>query len=332
MHHDTAVLIGRFQPFHAGHAGLLERALATGRSVVVVLGSAFAAPSPRNPFPAELRERMIRATLRPEDDARVRFHYQRDVWDGPRWASEVRRAVESLAPGRTALVGFHKDASSAYLDTFPGWDLVEAGRQGPLDATPLREKILSGNPWEAVASDLSPDIPAPALAILSDWAGGPDRQELTSDLEAIRSYRARWGEGPFLTVDAVVAALDHVLLVRRGDRPGKGLLALPGGFLDAYETFENGARRELLEETGLDLGSLHPTRTETFAHPGRSSRARIVTQASLFTPTWEFLPPVQGQDDAVDARWVPIRDLPGLEAGFFGDHFHILDRMLGLLP
>ena len=42
-------------------------------------------------------------------------------------------------------------------------------------------------------------------------------------------------------------------MVRRGINPGIGKLALPGGYVDEMETFENAARRELFEETGLDL-------------------------------------------------------------------------------
>ncbi|MDP9108408.1 MAG: adenylyltransferase/cytidyltransferase family protein, partial [Pseudomonadota bacterium] len=45
-----AVLIGRFQPFHNGHASLLAAALAAAPQVVVVLGSSFHARSAKNPF------------------------------------------------------------------------------------------------------------------------------------------------------------------------------------------------------------------------------------------------------------------------------------------
>ena len=47
---DLAVLVGRFQPFHAAHLALLHRALAIAPRVVVVVGSAFQARTPKNPF------------------------------------------------------------------------------------------------------------------------------------------------------------------------------------------------------------------------------------------------------------------------------------------
>ncbi len=328
---DTAILIGRFQPYHLGHAGLLRKAFQTGKRVEIVLGSAFAAPSPRNPFTSCEREAMIRASLTDEENARVRFHPQRDVWDTGIWAKIVRSRIEGLAPGRVALVGYHKDSTSSYLDTFPEWTLIDAGRQGPLDATPLREQILSDRPWEEVKSDLSVHIPAPALEWLSVWARSPVREGLALDREAIATYQARWGKGPFSTVDAIVCACGQVLLIRRKDRPGQGLWALPGGFLESAEALEEGARRELLEETGLDLSGCQATRTQLFAHPGRSLRARIITHAYLFEPDWQTLPEVTGSDDALAAEWIPLADLPGMESEFFGDHFHILDEFLGIL-
>lgn len=328
MTHDTAILIGRFQPYHLGHAALLAKAFETASRVIVVLGSAFAAPSPRNPFSAAEREAMIRATLTDGENARLAFHPQRDVWDGVRWAREVQAAVDATAPGRVALVGYHKDASSSYLDTFPTWDLVDTGRLGPLDATPLRERILSNAAWPEVSDSLHDSIPPATLAWLGTWAHAQTRQILSEDRRAILDYQEAWGKGPFLTVDAVVAALGHVLLIRRGKKPGLGLLALPGGFLDASESLEDGARRELEEETGLRLSGLRAARSQLFAHPGRSQRARIVTHAFLFQPDWNELPEVCGADDATNAHWMPIAELPSHEAEFFGDHWHILRELL----
>lgn len=328
MTHDTAILIGRFQPYHLGHAALLSKAFETAPRVIVVLGSAFAAPSPRNPFSAAEREAMIRITLTPEENARLSFHAQRDVWDGTRWAREVQTAIDATTPGSVALVGYHKDASSSYLDTFPTWDLVDTGRLGPLDATPLREQILSNAPWPVVANALRDCVPPATLEWLTVWAQGPARQILSEDRQAILDYQETWGKGPFLTVDAVVEALGHVLLIRRGKKPGQGLLALPGGFLDAHESLEDGANRELEEETGLSLAGLRAVRTQLFAHPGRSQRARIVTHAFLFRPDWQELPEVHGADDAVDAHWLPVTELASHEAEFFGDHFHILEQLL----
>ena len=68
----TAVLIGRFQPFHLGHLALLQQALRTAQQVVVVLGSAFQARSPKNPFTWQERQSLILGSLPAQDAARVR--------------------------------------------------------------------------------------------------------------------------------------------------------------------------------------------------------------------------------------------------------------------
>jgi bifunctional NMN adenylyltransferase/nudix hydrolase len=45
-----------------------------------------------------------------------------------------------------------------------------------------------------------------------------------------------------------------------------------------------------------------------------------------------MLPEIAGGDDAAEARWVPIAELPSLEEQFHDDHFHILDSFLGITP
>ena len=68
----TAVLIGRFQPFHLGHLALLQQALQAAAQVVVVLGSAYQARSPKNPFTWPERKTLILGSLPAADAARVR--------------------------------------------------------------------------------------------------------------------------------------------------------------------------------------------------------------------------------------------------------------------
>jgi bifunctional NMN adenylyltransferase/nudix hydrolase len=328
---DTAVLIGRFQPFHQGHASLLARALDTAPRVVVVLGSAHSARTVRNPFTSSEREDMIRACLAESENRRLVVAGQRDVWDLRRWSREVRAAVDALAGGPTALVGHRKDRSSGYLGSFPGWTVVETGRLGPLDATPLRERILSDSPPESILDELSGSIPAPALERIGDWLRGPWRRELALDREAILAFEGSRGPGPFVAADVVVRTRDRVLLTTRGHHPGFGQVALPGGLLRRGESLEAGSRRIFEEKTGLALED-GPVREAFFSHPQRSQRARIATHAFLFEPVWETLPALAGRGDDGSAQWVSETDLPGMEDRFFEDHFHILDEFLHLVP
>ena len=330
MNFDAAVLIGRFQPFHAGHAALLSQALRAAPRVVLVLGSAHAARTPRNPFTASEREAMIRASLTESDSKRLVVLGQRDVWDAANWARQVRGAVASVASGRIALVGFHKDGSSSYLDLFPDWAQVETGRLSPLDATPLRGKILSDRDPEPVLAELEGLVPEPVLRLLADWMSTSCRRDLVEDARAISAYGRRHGSGPFVSVDALVHVRGHVLLVARDVRPNRGSLALPGGVLEPGEALESAARRRVREKTGLSL-HIQPVREVVFDHPGRSQRARIATHAFLYEPGWDDLPAVVGGNEADSARWVSKLEIAGLEDSFFDDHFHILDVFLGIL-
>ena len=59
----------------------------------------------------------------------------------------------------------------------------------------------------------------------------------------------------------LVVREDHVLLLTRAQAPRKGFMDVPGGFLEANESLEQAARRELREETGLTLGRVEPLGT-----------------------------------------------------------------------
>ena len=60
-------------------------------------------------------------------------------------------------------------------------------------------------------------------------------------------------KNPLPTVDAIIESKNKIVLIRRGNEPFKGKLALPGGFIDHLETAEHAAVREAEEETGLTI-------------------------------------------------------------------------------
>jgi len=118
--HALAVLIGRFQPFHNAHLALLRKALEAAPRVVVVIGSAFQARSPKNPFTWQERADMIRLALDAAERERVLFVPMRDHFDEERWFAELRLAIDAAlvaqgaAPASasgTVLVGHVKDAT-----------------------------------------------------------------------------------------------------------------------------------------------------------------------------------------------------------------------------
>jgi bifunctional NMN adenylyltransferase/nudix hydrolase len=137
-----------------------------------------------------------------------------------------------------------------------------------------------------------------------------------------------------VTVDAIVKCADRVLLIRRGQAPGKGLLAAPGGFIELRETTYQSALRELKEETHLSLleSSMRQAlkAVAVFDHPDRSQRGRTITHAHFFDLGERELPEVRADDDAAGVEWLPIGELIGVEDQFLDDHFHMLDHFLGL--
>lgn len=336
---DVAVVIGRFQPFHQAHAGLLQLALASAPKVVVVLGSAFHARSAKNPFTWQERQAMIQSTLSAEDAARVSFVAVRDYYDDNCWASFVRSKVEAISTNKQiALIGYFKDASSYYLQHFPQWHLVTAKSMLEIDATAIRQIYFEAENIDVSLSVLTEQVALPVRQFLKAWSKLPYYAPMQKEHQQVRRYKEAWQHAPyppiFVTVDAVVVAAGHILLVQRGGFPGNGLWALPGGFLDQRERLLQAAIRELREETqfGLFTSTLEAALVDVkvFDHPGRSSRGRTVTHAHYFDLKTEGLSDVKGSDDAMRAKWVPINELLAMEEEFFEDHFHILDYFLKL--
>jgi bifunctional NMN adenylyltransferase/nudix hydrolase len=345
---DIAVLIGRFAPFQHRHEEALRAALANWQRVVVVITSAFQAPSPKNPFSWEQRADMIRLCLSDEECRRVAFVPVRDHHRDERWAADVAAGVQRQVPDATPkqLTVVHPEFTDAGEYTIecpkvlPRWgqqSLPIASRQHlSLDGATVRSVLLSvdAGARAAALAFLRDAVPDPVRHYLSAWWESPLREKLAAEAQWIHQYRERWPAEQAMTVDTVVVCSGHVLLIERGEGAGAGLFAVPGGFLEKDERFYAGAKRELREETGLGyIGDGLDTafvRAEVFDRPDRSMRARIVTVAHLFDLKSTPLPDVQGRDDARHALWVPIAELAGMEDRFFEDHFQILDFFLEL--
>lgn len=337
---DVTVLIGRFQPFHNGHASLLNAALESASRVVVVLGSAFHARSAKNPFTWEERAAMIAATLSPQDAERISFIPMRDYYEDVRWATAVRREVMRAMPQaqRVSLVGHFKDASSYYLNLFPQWELQAIDIEVAIDSTRIRRILFEAEDVDISLSVLHDLMPAAIRQYLKAWTRLAHYESIAQEHKAIEAYRKSWAQAPyaptFTTVDAIVKTAGHVLLIKRKAHPGKDLWALPGGFLEPRERLLQGAVRELCEETKLGVltSSVYDALVDVkvFDHPDRSLRGRTITHAHFFDLGTEHLPVVEGSDDAAAANWMPIAELAAMESQFFDDHFHILNHFLQL--
>ena len=349
--YQAGVFIGRFQPYHLGHAQMLARALESVQLCIVVLGSAFQPATPKNPFSWTWRAEMIRRSLKPDDAERVVFLPLRDYYDGDRWAEALRAGVGRTLAERGivagtdgfALISHYKDASSAYLRWFPQWETLAFPRQNSIDATPLRDALFAAIDGGTAANQaidlLAGSIPAGTSSVLQVWAASDAPARLAAEWRSIVDYRNSWARAPYapilVTVDIIVECNAQILVIERAGQPGKGSLALPGGFLDQDERIFAAALRELREETGLELTGDAAREwlvgVRVFDHPGRDPRGRAITHVHHFRLPHDTLPPVTGADDASVARWLSRNDIACEEGQFFGDHFHIIDRMCDVL-
>jgi bifunctional NMN adenylyltransferase/nudix hydrolase len=337
MNSDIAVIIGRWQILQKGHLTLLRTALSIAPSVVVVIGSSWRARDAHNPFTWQERQQQFETVLTPQERARVKFLPVRDYFDDERWNDAVRAGIAKSAEGRRiTLVGFKKDHTSSYLDQFPGWSLLEVEAEIDISATDLRRIYFEATDMNSALTIIGNYVAAGVRGYLEAWAHLPAYRQCAAEHQAVQAYRAKYTAPFYLTADCVVTNGEHVLLIRRGGDIGRGLWALPGGFVEPQERFYAAALRELAEETGYrGLPSQMKTALKaqaTFDHPARSPRGRIITAAFHFELGNEHLPEVRGSDDAAQARWVPIAELPRLEERLFEDHACILDRFLGLFP
>jgi len=133
---------------------------------------------------------------------------------------------------------------------------------------------------------------------------------------------------PALTVDVVIATREprpRILLIQRKHDPFAGSWALPGGFVEEEERLEAAARRELHEETGIEVAEVE--QLLAVGDPGRDPRGWTVSVVYLAQVDFAAVKP-KAADDAEEVGWFPLDALPALAF----DHAMILDvarRKLG---
>lgn len=321
MTEKTLVYIGRFSPFHDGHKAVVDWALSQNPAhLLIVIGSANAARSIRTPFTAEERERMIRACY--PLDTRIDIAYLEDSpYDQYDWEARLDDILSDYEGTEISVIEGRPDEMK-FLNLEVG--RVSAPVVPDASGTEIRraffdEYNIDKQPVpQAVREYLYQKFPDEAYeAITRQW----DAVEIYRNLNNKNQYPAA-----IFCADAVVLWRHYVLLVTRKDN---GLLALPGGHVGVYEEALAAARRELLEETGLDLDDESPLFDQCFSSPHRDARGRCVTQAFLFDleVEKEEPPAVTGGDDASEAKWYAIDDLDPSKV--YADHIHIIREMTG---
>jgi len=355
MKYKTSVFIGRFQPVHTAHIQIIEQALEISETVIVSVGSAHKPKTVKNPWTADERIEMIKRALKeklgttkgwtdyPEDfEKRVKFVVVRDhMYNNTRWASETYSKSVSAGATQdkdTCLIGCFKDDSSFYLKMFPQWAFEEIKKvydneNKLMNATEIRDELLF---WGQVENTFQKGLLTNSTQDdLLSWTGTQSFKDLQAESRYLKGYKDRWATAPheptFVTTDSIVIKSGHILMINRKVNPGKGLWALPGGFLNPGESLEDCAIRELKEETRIKVDKPVLKRsiieTKVFDHPGRSLRGRTITHAYLIDLGEGPLPEIKAGDDAAGAHWVLLADLKNLEDKMFEDHNDIIQNL-----
>lgn len=362
--YDYAVVIGRFQPLHKGHISLIGAAHAKADKVIVVIGSANSPRSIKNPWTVSERIDMIVAAGIPGLQAARNLFFvdvEDQAYQDQAWLLSVQKAVLEMIHGPyptdysansqplICLVGCNKDETTYYLEHFKGvWPVLDAektaedfcasdvraalfsmlwesARDGKLNLLPRRYPVTLEN-W----------VSEPVLTWIIDWCFRKNKvvaENLLEEWKYVAEYKTATQTSrfpvQFLTTDAVVVQNGSILMVKRGNHPGKGLWALPGGFVQTDETFRDACLRELVEETGIKVprkvlaGSI--VEEKVFDSPRRSVRGRVVTVAfSIRLAPGHELPRVTGSDDAAEAWWFPISEVLAMRDQIHEDHLDII--------
>lgn len=329
MQHEYAVFIGRFNPFHLGHLQILKKGLELAEKVVVVLGSHNRATNIKNPWSSSERISMIKSCLSAEEVDRVSFCLLKDyLYNDTLWTIDLQNKIAEATEDSEdiALVGYESDDSSYYLRLFPKWKFYSCPTDYDFHAKDIRDYIFTKDNFykKCVHSNI--------VSYIEQWMKSDNFTRLKDEYDFLREYKEAWRGAKypvtFVTVDSVVIKSGHLLLVRRGKKHGKGLLALPGGFLDQDKRIVDAAVRELKEETAIkvSLDELHKSvvGNHVFDHPLRSLRGRTLTHAFMINLGSGDLPKVKGEDDADKAFWLPLNEVMQRESEFFEDHFYII--------
>ena len=133
---------------------------------------------------------------------------------------------------------------------------------------------------------------------------------------------------PSITVDCVVMRFNEhagidVLLIKRKNEPYKDCWALPGGFMEIDETLTEAVKREVMEETGIDIDrNCHRfLNVKIFDKPDRDSRGRVISILSIVDVPSNTV--VNAGDDAKECKWFSVRQLPALAF----DHREMIEQI-----
>lgn len=347
--YDYIEYTGRFEPFHVGHLETVKKSFSHTKNLIMVLGSANIAPTPKNPWSVDQRKEMIISSTKGLGNI-IFVPVEDRLYNRNKWISYVQSAVDDIAgEGSVALIGHDKDESIERIsDNFPMWDFIdtgpyvkEKGKGKIVSATKIRELLFEGH-----LGYIESNVPKEVYKFLEDYtntyeftAQQAEYIHIINDEKVVDTLEH--GQN-FITSDSVVVQSGHILLVKRATYPGKGLWSCPGVHVDQNETPDEASIRALVGEANLKVpvkvlkGSLKEMKV--FAHPDRSLRARLTqTRARTLTLAYYYeldsskpLPTnVRGGEGIEKAWWFSFPEVRKMRSQLFEDHADIIDYFIG---
>jgi bifunctional NMN adenylyltransferase/nudix hydrolase len=238
--------------------------------------------------------------------------------------------AELLPKVKVGLIGHSKDNTSYYLNLFPKWFSTNVDNYGNINASDIRDDLFH---YKDVTKKVKEIVPQAVYKYLEGFCKQPPFASLCEEYIFVKNEQLKWQNAPyppiFITADALVLCGEYVLMIRRKNMPGRGLLALPGGYINYQEKLFDGCLRELYEETNIDLTKEELRNMlivrKLYDEPLRSVRGRIITEVFLFQCKESKLPMVRAEDDALEAIWVALNKLDPRE--IFEDHYYIIQDL-----
>lgn len=327
MKFSLLIYIGRFQFLHNGQIAVMKAALEQAEHLLILIGSSNRSRDIRNPFSYAERRSMIQETL---DELglsdRVSIGHLPDTVYGNGWFNQVvseATMIKRPSDKPVGLIGHDKDATSYYLKKFPQLEFVPQPLYEGLHSTDMRRKYFTCGALSGT------DTSIPVINWVDKWYSSDEYSRLQAEFKFVENYQITWPERIYNTADAVVTYDKKILVIRRGGHPGKGLLALPGGFVNTNERLINSSLRELEEETNVTLTSECCVNSFLCDDVNRDVRRRIISNAFHFAPDYLDVSLIQAKDDANEAFMMDIREFLNQPTQIFSDHWFVV-KALGI--
>lgn len=272
----TGLFIGRFQPFHNGHAAVIAQMLNEVDKIIIGIGTPQLHHTFHNPLTIGERKDMIRWEFKNAiDDGRITCVPIADIYDAENWVNHV----ESLVSEFQVVYTNNNIVENLFKDK--GYEVKNITDTPDISSTRIRDMMIKRK------SDWVDYVPLKIGFFLV-------KMKISTRLRDIYAKYLR----PAVTCDTIIKHKDGIVFIKRKNEPFKNFWALPGGFMEAgKENAEECAIREVREETSLKI--TNPKLFGVYSAINRDPRG--VTISIVFTAK-KYLGTLCARDDAKDIK------------------------------